>query len=138
MKNCVEKIEQKYEEVSRKFAEILRSERCKNMSILEISSRAFERIFTCLNRLRYNRERASQSLEVIQFILQFTPQEGLERREATAREILELEVIRRRDVPREAVASLQRDDVEEGEHCGAAVLDLHDLGSYGFLYVFVT
>ena len=87
----------------------------------------------CLNRLRYNQERASQSLEVIHFIFQFTPQEGLERREATAREILELEVIRRRDVPREAVASLQRDDVEEGEHSGAAVLDLHDLGSYWFL-----
>ena len=39
------------------------------MYILQVSSRAFQRVFTC--RRRYSRERASQSLEVIQFIHAF-------------------------------------------------------------------
>ena len=53
------------------IAEIVRSERCKRMSILQILSRAFQRTFNCKNRRRYSRERASQSLEVIQFNYSF-------------------------------------------------------------------
>merc|ERR1719387_2576920 len=53
--------------------------------------------------------------------------DGLERREAAGRDILELEVLRGREVARHADARLDGDDVEEAKHGGAAVLDLHDL-----------
>ena len=50
----------------------LNSERCKSVFILQISSGAFQRVFQylvlvffCKNRLRYSRERASQSLPTI-------------------------------------------------------------------------
>mmetsp|Transcript_6025 Transcript_6025/g.14669 ORF Transcript_6025/g.14669 Transcript_6025/m.14669 type:complete len:222 (-) Transcript_6025:25-690(-) len=53
--------------------------------------------------------------------------DGLERREAAGRDVGELQVLRGRQVARHAHASVERDDVEEAEHGGAAVLDLHDL-----------
>mmetsp|Transcript_11970 Transcript_11970/g.31008 ORF Transcript_11970/g.31008 Transcript_11970/m.31008 type:complete len:236 (-) Transcript_11970:298-1005(-) len=53
--------------------------------------------------------------------------DGLERREAARRDVLELEVLRRRQVARHADARLDGDDVEEAKHGRAAVLDLHDL-----------
>jgi len=51
----------------------------------------------------------------------------LERLKAAAGDISELEASRRRDVAREARATLDQDDVEEAQHGRAAVLDLHDL-----------
>ena len=54
------------------FAEILRSERCKSMKILKISKNVAKWLFGCYRSCRYSRERASQSLRVISFILQST------------------------------------------------------------------
>ena len=56
------------------FAAMLSAERCKVCrscrSRQELSNEYS--VFTCKNRLRYSREWASQSLEVIQFIFRFT------------------------------------------------------------------
>ena len=49
--------------------------------------------------------------------------DGLERREAASRNIGELQVLRHRQVPREADAGLNRNDVEESEHRGTPMLD---------------
>merc|ERR1719224_169829 len=53
--------------------------------------------------------------------------DGLERREATRRDIGELEVLRHGEVARDPDSSLDGDDVEEAKHRRAAVLDLHNL-----------
>ena len=44
------------------MAEILRLKNGAKGCIVQISARAFERVFTCKNRRRYSRERAPQSL----------------------------------------------------------------------------
>mmetsp|Transcript_1966 Transcript_1966/g.3430 ORF Transcript_1966/g.3430 Transcript_1966/m.3430 type:complete len:237 (-) Transcript_1966:31-741(-) len=53
--------------------------------------------------------------------------DSLEGREAAGGDVLELEVLRGGEVARHADARLNGDHVEEAEHGGAAVLDLHDL-----------
>ena len=53
--------------------------------------------------------------------------DGLERREAARGNIGELQVLRHRQVAREADAGLNGDDVEEPEHRSPSVLDFHDL-----------
>mmetsp|Transcript_29858 Transcript_29858/g.102824 ORF Transcript_29858/g.102824 Transcript_29858/m.102824 type:complete len:233 (-) Transcript_29858:28-726(-) len=53
--------------------------------------------------------------------------DSLEGREAAGGDVLELEVLRGGEVARHADARLDGDHVEEAEHGGAAVLDLHDL-----------
>ena len=55
------------------FAEILRSERCKSMKIVQISKNAAKWVFGCYRSCRYSRERASQKLRVISFMFQWTP-----------------------------------------------------------------
>ena len=50
------------------FGEFLRSERCKGMQILYISKNAAKWAFDPYRSCRCSRERASQSLKVIQFI----------------------------------------------------------------------
>ena len=49
--------------------------------------------------------------------------DGLERREATRRDIGELEVLRHGEVARQTDARFDRDDVEEPKHRSTAVLD---------------
>mmetsp|Transcript_17558 Transcript_17558/g.35695 ORF Transcript_17558/g.35695 Transcript_17558/m.35695 type:complete len:241 (+) Transcript_17558:254-976(+) len=53
--------------------------------------------------------------------------DGLERGEAARRDVVELQVLRGRQVARDADAGVEGDHVQEAEHGRAAVLDLHDL-----------